>query len=168
MCPQLRFEPLLRKDVAEQLNRLRDIRLLQLKIRASYAQILAQADQDLGSAFIAAARAGEAEELEIILRPRPYSRGRLSGRLLSAVRHLLQREDLRSEVSRFIVKGFNAATERVDLVDVLSDQLIVKKQIPLLEDTRTRALDPGSAYKAIEEAYGELEEQLITAAGVEQ
>jgi hypothetical protein len=54
------------------------------------------------------------------------------------------------------------------LTSVLSDQLIVKKQIPLLEDTRPRALDPGSAYKAIEEAYGELEEQLITAAGVEQ
>jgi hypothetical protein len=168
LCPPLRFEPLLRQDVAEQLNRFQDIRLLQLKIRASYADILAQADEDLGNAFKAAARAGGAEELEIILKPPAYSRGRLSDRLLSAVKHLVRREDLRSEVSRFVVKGLNTATEQVDLVDVLSDLLIAKKQVSLLEDNRSRALNPMSAYNAIEEAYSELKDRLSVAAGVDR
>jgi hypothetical protein len=62
----------------------------------------------------------------------------------------------------------NTATEQVDLVDVSSDLLIAKKQVSLLEDNRTRALNPMSAYNAIEEAYSELKDQLSVAAGVDR
>jgi hypothetical protein len=157
-CQPLTFEPLLRQDIADQLSRLQDVRLLQLRIRASYAATIAEADQDLGSAFAAAARAGEAEVLEITLRPPAYSRGRLSDRILSTVKRLAGLNDLRDEVSCFVLKGLDNATGRVELVDILSDQLIAKKQI-FREDIC-------SAHGAIEEAYNELQDQLLTAAGV--
>ena len=101
------FEPLLRQDVAEQLERLRDIRLFRLKIRSTYAATVARADASLGRAFQAAAEAGGAYDLEVILSPKPYSRGRLNERLLGTVRRLLRRPDLREESSRFLVKGLN-------------------------------------------------------------
>lgn len=164
-CAALAFEPLLRQDVAEQLDHLRDLRLLRLRIRASYAARVAQADRDLGSAFAAAQRAGEAEELEIVLKSLPHSRNFLAGHLLDAIKRLAGLADLRTEVSRFDVKGLHAQTGRVEELDILSDQLIAKEQI-ICQDRRTRALDANSAYAAIERAYLELRDQLTRAAGV--
>ena len=165
-CAALAFEPLLRQDVAAQLDQLTDIRLVRLRIRASYAAQVAQADRDLGSAFEAAGRAGEAEELELVLRALPRSRHPLAERLLGAVKRLAGFGDLRSEVSRFDVKGLHQQTGRVEELDILSDQLIAKGQI-IRQDARTRALDPESAYGAIQRAYAELRDQLELAAGVE-
>lgn len=164
--PPITFAALLRGDVTDQLQRLDDIRLLQLKITASYAGVVRQANRDLGSAFEAAARAGEAAELEIILRPRPYSRDSLTDELLRSVRQLARRGDLRENSSRFVVRGLNHETERVDAIDVLKDRLISVKSI-LREDERTRALSARSAYAAIEEAYGELREDVEQAAGAQ-
>jgi hypothetical protein len=166
VCSPVKFEALIRQDVMEQLNRLEDIRLFDLKIRASYATVIAEADEDLGSAFKAAARAGQADELEIILRPPSRSRGILRERLLSTVRWLGQRRDLREEASRFIVKGFDGHADRVDAIDILKDQLISRKRI-VLENERTRALVSESAYTAIEQAYSELRSELLVAAGVQ-
>lgn len=164
-CPPVTIEPLLRQNVREQIDRLTDIRLLHLKIHASYAEVVAQANQDLGSAFQAAARAGEAQELEIILRPRAHSRQALSNRLLETVKQLMQGRELREESSHFSIKGYDSETERVEAVDLLKDQLISNKRI-ILQDERTRALDSESAYSAIDEAYNELRDELLAAAGV--
>lgn len=56
-------------------------------------------------------------------------------------------------------------TQRVEEIDLLSDELVVKKQV-VKQDARFRSVDKNSAYRAIEEAYQELKEQLETAAGV--
>ena len=164
-CAALAFEPLLRQDIAEQLDHLRDVRLVRLRIRPSYAARVAQADRDLGSAFEAAQRAGEADELEIVLKSLPRSRHPLATRLLDAIKRLAGFTDLRSEVSRFDVKGLHERTGRVEELDILSDQLIARGQI-IRQDKRTRALNPDSAYEAIERAYHELHDQLVAAAGV--
>lgn len=165
-CPPiLFFEPLLRQDVVEQLDRLKDVRLFNLKITSSYSEIITQANKDLGSAFAAAARAGEAEDLEIILRPTRYSKGLLSNHLLLSARRLVKRQDLHDGASRFIIKGFDEGTGRVEQLDLLNDKLIAKKRIIRL-DKRTRALDPDSAYTAIQKSYEELYVQLMIAAGI--
>jgi hypothetical protein len=165
LCPPLSFQPLLRQDVADQLEHLRDVRLLRLRIHAAYAARVAEADRDLGAAFRAAERASAGEEIEITIRPRPYSRQPLARRLLRAVRRLAALADLRSEVAHFSVKGLNGQTGQVDLVDVLSDQLSARCQIICL-DRHARALNSASAYAAIERAYAELRPQLLRAAGV--
>ncbi len=163
--PHINFLPLLEQDAARKLDKLEPIRLLQLKIRPSFAEIIAQADEDLGSAFTAARRATEAEEIEIVLKPRAYSRRWLANRLIPIVRTLARREEIHDDVLRFDVKGLNIETGRVELVDVLSDQLITKKKIAL-QNEDSEALESASAYEAIEEAYTELQEKLIIATGV--
>jgi hypothetical protein len=165
VCPPVFFEPLLRQDVAEQLERLRDIRLMHLAIHRSYATTVARANRSLASAFNAAAEAGDAEEIDILLRPARYSRGWLSHELLRSVRQLARERGLREGARAFEVKGYDRATDSVEAVDILNDKLIVTKTIIRL-DRRTRALDSADAYRAIEEAYAELRDHLLAAAGV--
>ena len=165
-CPDTRFEPLLRHDVISQLDRLQYIRLFHIKIRASYATTVAEANRDLGAALEAAARAGGARQLEIILTPKKYSRGSLGHGLLDTVRHLARMPDLRAEASKFRIKGVRKDTKGVEPVDVLRDQLITSKRI-MRQSKRSRALDQTSAYEAIEEAFYDLRDDLVTAAGME-
>ena len=54
--PLASFYPLLRHDVAEQLDHLTELRLFDLKVKASYVEIVRQADASLGDAFAANAR----------------------------------------------------------------------------------------------------------------
>lgn len=161
----LTFEQLVRQDVAADLARLREIRTFHLKIRASYADVVSDADEDLGSAFKAAERVSEAQELELVLRPQKYSRNPLAGRLLMAAKHLVGRRDLREETSKFEVKGVREDTGAVEVVDLLRDQLVAREGI-MRQSERGRALDKSSAYSAIEKAYSELESELLLAAGV--
>ena len=164
-CSEATFEPLLRQDVAAELNRLREIRLFHLKIRAPYAATVAQADRDLGEAFAAAQRAGEADELEIVLRPRRYSRNPLADRMLRAARVLAGRGDLRLEASKFAVKGVRADTGELELVDILRDQLVAREEV-MRQSQRGRALQSGSAFDAIERAHAALEDELMLAAAI--
>ena len=164
-CSDVKFDPLLRQDVADQLDRLLEIRMFHLKIRSSYAPIVEQADEDLGQAFAAAQRAGEADELEIVLRPQKYSRNPLSNRILQAARILARRGDLRLEASKFVVKGVRADTGALDLVDVLRDQLVAREEV-MRQSARGRALDSVSAFDAIERAHAALIEELMVAAAV--
>jgi hypothetical protein len=164
--PRVAFEPLLRLDVRQQLGRLSDVRLLELKIHAPYSDTVKAANKDLGAAFDAAARAGNAEEVTIILSPKARSRRQLSSRLLRTVRRLAVKRDLREEALRFRVRGLDELTERVETVDILRDELISTKRIVRADD-KSRALDATSAYEAIQEAYDELRDQLRSAASVQ-
>lgn len=163
--PKVVFEPLIRRDVSEQLNRLTDIRLFSLRIRSSFAATIAKADKSLGAAFAAAKKMGDVQDLEIVLRPRRYSRESMGGRLLAAAKKIARIDGLREEAQNFQLKGLDSETDKVHLVDVLSDKLIVKKRI-MQQDSRTRALDPASAYFSISAAYAEISNELDHAAGV--
>jgi hypothetical protein len=138
-----------------------------MRIKTSFMDTMRQLDQDLGSAFEAAQRATEAEEIELTLRMRPHSRQPLSRRVAGFVRRLAQRTDTRTEMSEFIVRGLDTQTGQVEVIDALNDHLIVKKQI-IRESRRSRALDSSAAYTAIEQAYEELSEELEAAAAVTQ
>lgn len=160
--PPFTLEPLLRQDVADQLDRLQDIRVMSLRIRPSYAATVAQADRDLGAAFAAVANVGNPQTIQVILKPEPNGRQNLGQRALSAVKQLARRPDLRENVEEFQVRGPDS-DDRMLPVDLLSDELVVVKRI-LRVDRRTRALQDGEAYAAIEEAYSEIQDELTAAA----
>lgn len=161
--PAFTLDPLLRRDVTAQLDRMRHLRVLDLTVRAAYAETIAQADQDLGAAFVAARNVGAPHIVHLELRPEPYRRDQwLGSKLLSGVRNLATRDDLRENTSRFIVRGLNV-DERVEEIDLLKDHLVSSKKIVRL-DHRSRALNDQAAYAAIEEAHAELKYDLELAA----
>ncbi len=85
--------------------------------------------------------------------------------MLDLARSLSRRDDLREGVVQFEVTGLNGETGTIDLVDVLSDKLVARRQI-VRQAGRGRGLDDASAYAAIDDAHRELEEELVRAASV--
>ncbi len=161
----LRFDPLLRQDVLAQLDKLDHVQVLDLNVHRSYVQVMEQADINLGEAFSAAERASGAEQIHMILKPRPRKRSRLRDTLLSTVKTLAANPFLREDVSTFKVKGVNRGTDRLETIDVLRDHFVVQKEVAVVTG-RHRQVDQDSAYGAIEAAYVELQDQLKEAASM--
>lgn len=165
VVPQVVFEPLIRKDVTEQLDRLQDVRLFQLRVRKSYAERIARIDHSLGAAFRAAAEVSDADEIEITLSPKRFTRSGIGQKMIGIAKSLIGLSDVHHEVQKFHIKGFDPQSGQTELVDVLSDKLIVRKQI-ISQGQRSRALDSASAYLAIQAAYNEVRDELTTLRGV--
>jgi hypothetical protein len=159
------FVPLLRQDVYEQLGRLKMLRLFELRIQPTFAATIKGINANLGAAFKAAANAGKAEEVEIVLRVAPHSKRFLDHDLIRVARKLFRLPDFRQEASLFHVRAFDAASDKVETVDVLSDALIAKKMI-LRADGSSRSVSTERAYAAIEEAYTSRREEIHSAAGI--
>jgi len=160
------FEPLLRQDVRNRLANLEHVKIFDLSIRRGYAGVLAQANRDLFGGLEAMAETAHAEEIEVVLKPRRYSRREmLSDALLNPIRRLAGRADLRDNASRFKVTGVVQGDDGVQLIDVLSDQLISRKRI-VRQGLRTRAIQSDAAFRAIEEAYRDLDQDLQEAARI--
>jgi hypothetical protein len=154
------MEQILRHDAAEQLDRQRGLRLLDLRIRPSYAATVAEADSSLGAALSAAAGVGRADVVGVVLQADPRDRSaRLAQGLLEGARRLARRSDLRDNATGFKVRGV-ASDGRVEPIDVLSDALVSVQQVTRLA-ANTRAVDPESAYAAVRQAYGEAQDQAL-------
>lgn len=93
------LEQLIRGDAAEMLLGKDGIRSLELRVRRSYISVIEEADSTLGSAFAAAAQAGNAETVAVILRPEPYQRKNLRTELLGTLGRLVRRPDLRENAN---------------------------------------------------------------------
>lgn len=166
--PLALFNPLLRHDVAEQLDHLTEIRLFDLKVKASYVDAIRRADASLGDAFAANARVldNEVEELELVLSPLKDARGGALKRLIAPLKTLVGGTELRENVERFRVRGKHDETGKVETIDLLRDQLIARKQI-LRMGERSRTVNAASAFEAIRAAHDELGDDLRRAASVE-
>jgi len=165
---KIRFtlDPLLRQDVLAQLNRLEEIRVLDLAIRPSYASMVREANRDLGAAFAAAARVGQSQLVRLTLSPEPHHRGFLSRAVRAATRSLAGRADIRENAQTFKVKGMDEETHTVEAVDVLRDQRVVSRNIVRL-DERSRTINDAAAYEAIASAYSDLKDELQQAAAAQ-
>lgn len=158
------FHPLLKQDALNDLSHLRNLTLFRMKIRAPYAAILEQGNNQLSSMFESAGDAiGDAgAEIEIIIRPSADEQRNVLQRLIDPVRELVQRRDFHSGVRQLQIAGKHDETNRIDVVDLLNDRLISRKSI-LREEGRSRAISAASAYDAIRGAHAELREELEAA-----
>jgi len=109
------LDPLIRSDVFGQLDRLNDVRLLDLKIRPSYAGVLKRADRDLGSAFESARNFGVTDEIEVVVKSSKSGAVGILPRVKRFAKTLLRRQDLRTEASSFVLRGKMEDTGRVEL-----------------------------------------------------
>ena len=116
------------------------------------------------SVFRAAARFGEAERLEVVLRPANYARRSLGNRVRDALFALATSRSVIEGADVFKTAGTTDEGERREL-DLLKDELRVERPVRRRGDG-SRALDAESAYAAIETAYEELRDELRDAHGI--
>lgn len=162
ITPPIYFEPLFRSDVIEQLNRMKGIRLFDLKVRASDADLVQQIDAPLGQALRSAVNAGGAEEVELVLRAR---RGGFLTRIDESMRNLLRSAELLEAAKRYRIVGVEEETGQHRVLDFLNDYIVARVRV-LKTDYRQRAVNSESAYKAIAEAYEEVKGDIRAAHGV--
>jgi hypothetical protein len=126
------MEQILRQDAADQLDRQRGLRLLELRIRPSYAAAVADADAGLGAALAATAAVGSAEVVGVVLQAEPRTRAaQLAQDVLAGARRLARRPDLRDNATRFKVNGIGP-DGLVEPINVLSDALVSVQQVARL------------------------------------
>jgi len=165
-CPPFALHPLLKGNTADQLEKLSEIRILELAVRASYVATVRQASQDLANTFQAATTASDARIIGISLRPEPWQDQRLSASLLEGLKRLARRDDLRDNVRTFRVSGRKGDDHSTVAFDVLKDHFVANEQIVKLSE-RSRAVKDSAAYEAIEKAYQDMRSELEGAADVD-
>lgn len=162
---EVAFEALARRDVLEILNHFDGIRVLDFRVRKADIDLIAQADRNLAEALRAQARLGDAEEFEVVLRPRPYSRDAdLGARAFQLVKKLARRGDITEAARVFRVEGrIDGAPSQT--LNVLDERLVSEQPIAKIPG-RGRALDSDSAYAAIRAAERELHDALLAAVSI--
>lgn len=162
--PPVSFDTLLNPDVAEKLNGLREIRLLDFRIRRADAEILEQKNQSVFRAIRAIRELGQAGEIGFILKPEKNKRENIGQDPLDMARELANDDECRNSSTRFVVKGVDEEG-LVTEVDILKDQLLAKKKV-LRQSGQYRTIIPESAFAAIEEAYREMLPDIRRAAAI--
>jgi hypothetical protein len=168
VCPPVTIKPLFRQDVVKQIAALEDVRLFDLAIQNPTAIHSARIEAaPFFPAIRETAKNTAAEEIEVVLRSKRYSRkDTLGPNVLKWLKSWIGREEVPGEISRLVIKGLDGETNQVETVDVLRTQFLSKQEI-LKEDLLSRALHGPSAYAAIEKAHSDLRNQLLQAAGVQ-
>jgi hypothetical protein len=162
LCPPgLGFEPLIRGDISEQLALMEDVRLLDLKVRASYTEQIAKYDENLAAALDGLAVFGDANEVEIVLRPK--RKKALAQSVLKLLRRLVRQSTIHEEAATLKMRGLNGETGQVEQLDLLTDAFVSRKKI-MRSEPSSRAVDSPSAFEAIEAAFKELRPDLLKAA----
>ncbi len=157
------FNPILRQDVYKQLAKVKYLKLVNMRIMAPYAETIAKIDENLAEAFRAAHRAGDADDIEVILQASKASKGWLSESLLNTVKQLGRNKELQFDVATFKVHGYSEEQQKSVILDLLSDKLVIKRAI-VRTSSRSRSLNPASAYQAIISAYNEVKGEIRDAA----
>ena len=152
------FEALLNHETMALLQDQKEVRLFSLRVRRSQVDRMAEIDAAMGSAFKETAKVSDADELEITLRPEPYSRDNLGKQLIDKARRLLKEPDAREITSQFKVRLAEPGQPASE-IDLLGDRFIMERRI-LKQDTRTRVLDSADAFANIDEAYRQLKDEL--------
>ena len=162
------FRPILRGDAAKQLDRLSDLRVLDLSILPSYLDVVRQSHVSLSDALAANGRVVENPKvLQVILKPQQEASAGFLANMIGGLKELVSNGNVQEGADRLQVHGRCQDSDRVETIDLLKDQLISTKAIVRL-NPRSRALDPEAAFQAIREAYLDLYDELESAASVSQ
>ncbi|HUX86948.1 MAG TPA: hypothetical protein VMW65_08095 [Chloroflexota bacterium] len=155
VCPNVKFAPLLSQVALDQMDSMDTIKLARVRVARPYIATLQAASASLNASFASAAEVGGAEDFELVLRPQKYTGGTLNA---IAVKQLWRRlRGLNEEHLAILELKVEGRINDTDvLIDLLSDKLIVKKQVIQINE-RSRAIDPASAFAAIGEAFDEVE-----------
>ena len=88
-CDPVVFEPLLRQDISSDLQDGKELHMFSLRIRRSEVDVVKAIDKSLGNAYAAIMGLTAAEELEVVVRPKPYSGQSIGKHLLTTTRNAL-------------------------------------------------------------------------------
>ena len=161
------FDPLLNRDVQEELEHLQDIRILQLRMRREELGLLKEARESLPDALRGWSESVDAPVIEVSLRQTPRSRKGMGPKLMEFVRTLAGLPQTTEGVGIFKVHGKDDRTNQVRWFDLLEDKFVAVRKV-VKEGTKHRVINSESMFAEIEAAYQDLRPQLERATSISQ
>jgi hypothetical protein len=159
------FDPLLNRDVQETLQHIKDIRVLDLRMRRDSLELLKEAEESLPAALKSWSEKVDAPVVELCLRQKSHSRKALASSILDFVKTLAGSPLTREGVGIFKIQGKDDRTNQVEWFDLLEDKFVSSRQV-IKEGAKHRVINSDSMFEEIESAYEELRPQLSQAIGI--
>ena len=158
--PRARINPILRRDVADQLDGLVDLHSLEINVLPPTAEIVRQAHGPLGNALRSLASiSGSPGSIHLIYRPTPTTEATFLTALGPVLKLLMQNTNFLGGAKKLKVEGRRPGARKLDLIDLLKDEITSQKQMILL-NPRGRALNSEEAFQIIIDTYEELREDI--------
>jgi hypothetical protein len=164
--PRIRLDPLLKKSVREQLDRLEDVRAIRLRLFESEFHLLSAAQESLAEALESTGRQYGAGQMELVLKPgKSGRRGRLKmSASLALLKELAGSKGL-DERDVVAVRGRDERNNKVDWFDLLKNKFVFTDNV-VKQDARHRAVDGAAMFSAIASAYNDNREVLENAPAI--
>ncbi len=161
---KLKVEKLVNRDVQQQLRKMGDVKKFRMKLYESPRNIRSRSAQNVFEMLDAArdALGGELIHLEVGVRPES---GNILRRGRNFIRAITGSRDFQERFQVLQADAMNEETHLIEPFDLLQDKLISVKSV-IRPDERYRKIDTESMYRAIEEAYGDLRDDLEGATGL--
>ena len=162
----IQFRHLVRSDPAGRLVHFTDLVELEIEIHRPYLEIVRNAHPSLGGVLDAQEEAvGGGNTIRAKLTfPGNIREGGLA-KYRRVLADLARRPDVSDGFRHFRARGTRGDTGHLDTINLLGDQIIVRKKILRLNE-HGRAVDSASAFQGIREAYSELETEIQSASSV--
>lgn len=152
--------PILRHDVANLLRQAGVVTLFEIAIQRDGINQVEELDSDLHSALNAAARTcSRAEQIEIVLRPKPHKRDSINLRFLNRIAQWISRPDNVHICKKLKIKAISDVTSRTAEYDLLSEKIVSKKTVAK-ENERYKRVDSEAMFRAIHEAYHDMYDEI--------
>ena len=158
----VRIRQLIRRDVIDEILAMRDVRVFRVKVAPSAATAVQQRAQGLGGAFDAAELFSAGHYMDLKL-----ASGGNDEAFTTRVKTFFDRfrdPEAAAQLEAAQVYGKNR-DGMFETLDLLKDRIVLARDIER-EAPRSRALDKESAYRAVEDAYAEISDELGEAGSI--
>lgn len=165
---------LMRKDVQEQLDRIGEIQVLELRVHRDKEYLFQGLDKSLHDALKALKRTTDAECIEIVLRSKKYSKKRIGVSFIGNLANWLTGPDAREAVDSLKLRGKAIDSNTTEEFDLSRQYILSRKKVTIdygeaseLASTNgmymaadTASIVANTLYTAITDAYNELSSEI--------
>jgi len=147
--------PLMRSDVQDLISRIGEVRVFRFKAHRDIKQYLRDLDDNLFDAFDAIQRMGDAQQIEVVLRPESHSRESINVNFLNRLYSWITRQETRALTETLKITAFDLVTCRNREFDLLQEYIRSSKQV-IKQDDYHRSVNSNAMYDAIIQSYQEV------------
>ncbi len=150
------FEPLYDRDTLQQLDRMAEIRLVSMMVSKKHIEAIADLDHNLYVGFKSAAKVGESQEVEIILRPVPngrkpvFSKDSLTS-IVDQIKSFGKKHHINEVFDSFKMNALDTRTAKYHEFDMLKDKCV--SEVKTMKQNSGRAVDSDDIFEKMTEAY---------------
>lgn len=162
MRENVKIRNLFQRDIVEVVSRLDSVRILDIDLPPTAAELAREADADLASAISATERMGATKKIGLTLTADQGSM-KLRELALRLARLIQGRPQERSQFYTLKATGHDSVAGVSRYVDILESKLVTGEMFPK-KDSRSRSLDSDEAYRLIHRSYLEMKPRLAEAA----